>query len=121
MIIITALFCVWKKNKGKKNKEELEEIKRKSERIEEPVMEVNWEVIDQNYEKFPTSPTSNFTYSPRLTDDSTTVADNRSEVYASPMLIQQGLEFQRPNAMDDDAKSPLPAPLMMLQKPDGGH
>ncbi|KAG2234678.1 hypothetical protein INT48_005830 [Thamnidium elegans] len=105
LIIITALFCVWKRNNDKKKKGELNEIKSRNVRIEEPVMEVNWEAIDQN-----------FTYSPPFFDDSATVVLNKPEFSANPMLALQGAEIQRPNAIDGDVKSLGTA----LQKPDGG-
>ncbi|KAG2234679.1 hypothetical protein INT48_005831 [Thamnidium elegans] len=116
LIIITALFCLWKKKKNKKKKKELEESKRQNERIETPEMEVNWEAIDR---KFATNPATNLAFTPRSVDDETTVADNRSEPYTHPVLVPQGLNLQRPNAIEDNVKSTLHAHPIVLQKPDG--
>lgn len=97
----------------------MEEIARQSEIVEPPVMEVDWDEIDKHDHSYPVSPTGNFRYSPGLSEDTLTVSDNRSDIYApSPMSIQQGLEFQRPNAVEDEIMS-TPS-LMKLQKPDGG-
>lgn len=92
----------------------MKEINRQNERIEAPVMEVNWEAIDEN---FASNSTNKFSFSPRLSDDQATLADNKSEQHTRSMIIPQGLDFQRPNAIDDDFNSPR----MMVQKPDGGH
>ncbi|GAA5804779.1 hypothetical protein HPULCUR_010286 [Helicostylum pulchrum] len=96
-------------------KDELEEIRRRNERIEAPVMEVNWEVIDQNYEKFATNATKNSPYSSRLSDSPTAMAPNKPEFFTGPLLVPEGLEHQRPDAIEDNVKS-FPT---VLQKPDG--
>ncbi|KAI9253103.1 hypothetical protein EDC94DRAFT_620243 [Helicostylum pulchrum] len=115
-ILITALFCVWKKSKDNKKKKELEEMKRQNERIETPEIEVNWEAIDR---KFATNPNINLAFTPRLVDDEATVADSRSEPYTHPVVIPNALISQRPNAIENNANITLPAHPIILQKPDG--
>lgn len=114
LIIITALFCVWKKRKDKKKKEDLEEIKRQNERIEAPVMEVNWDAIDR---KYTTNPATNLGFTPQFVDDEATMADNTSEPNTHPVMIPQSLDLQRPNAIENNANNPHTT----LEKPDGGY
>lgn len=85
-------------------------------------MEVNWDEIEKKYVELPmstASPGSHFIYSPQLSDDTTTVIDNNSVTNPrSPMLIQQGFDIQRPNAIDEDGPNGVTS-HQLLQKPDG--
>ncbi|GAA5813013.1 hypothetical protein MFLAVUS_006479 [Mucor flavus] len=59
----------------------------------------------------------NFEYSPQFSDDSTILVVNKPEFSTNPILIPEGVEIQRPDAVDEEIKI-LP---MVLQKPDGGR
>lgn len=84
----------------------MEGNKRQNERIERSVIEINWDAVDQN-----------FAYSLQFSDDSTILVVNKPEFSTNPILIPEGVEIQRPDAVDEEIKI-LP---MVLQKPDGGR
>ncbi|KAG2202458.1 hypothetical protein INT47_013074 [Mucor saturninus] len=107
------------KRAEKKKREALEAEKQKDQQIEEPT-HVNWVELEKYADSMsPTSLPSQFTYSPRLNDDSTTIVSSSPVVNKpSPMLIQQGLDYQRPNAIDEEGPSGV-ARYPSLQKPDG--
>ncbi|KAI7889480.1 uncharacterized protein EV154DRAFT_514362 [Mucor mucedo] len=112
-------FILRKKRAEKKKREALEAEKQKDQQIEEPT-HVNWVELEKYADAMsPTSLPSQFTYSPRLNDDSTTIVSSSPIVNKpSPMLIQQGLDYQRPNAIDEEGPSGV-ARYPSLQKPDG--
>lgn len=99
-------------------REALEAEHQRDQQIEEP-MHVDWEELEKYVEQpMPAtslSPTSQFAYSPQLNEE-LTVVDSPETNNRSPMLIQQGLKLQRPNAVDDD--EPIKS-YAALQKPDG--
>lgn len=113
-IIVAIFFCLWKRNKDKKKRQSVEEL----ERIEEPVIEVDWEEIDRKYESYNPSPNNNPAYSPQLVDDSITDVDYKST--GSPknlMLKPDTMKIQNPDAVDEEnIIKEFPQPIM-LQKP----
>lgn len=89
-------------------KKEFDEIRRQNERIESPLMEVNWEAIDQK-----------FAYPSGLVNRATTMVINKPEFHSGPNLVPEGLAMSRhcPDAIDDEVKSLSE----VLQKPDSDH
>ncbi|KAG2194103.1 hypothetical protein INT47_011771 [Mucor saturninus] len=120
LVVGASVFWFMRKKKAgnEKKRQELEEHERQQ-RMVEPTMEVNWDEIEKKYVELPSPISYKQTYSPHLADDVTTCVDGNSEVHnTSPMLIQQGVQFQRPNAIDEND---IPdTTIYKLQKPDGG-
>jgi hypothetical protein len=125
---LAIIFCLRKKKKEAARREEQHHQTNDTNEVAD--MEVNWDEIEKNYVEVPTS---RFTYSPNLADDSTTVFSNDDKTVGSnsPMLIQKGMSpIQRPNAATEHASVQRPSAIgedalthyhnNQIQKPDGG-
>ncbi|KAI7896273.1 uncharacterized protein EV154DRAFT_492872, partial [Mucor mucedo] len=104
--IAAIVFCVLKMRKTIMKESESD----RKENFEEPVMEVNWDEIDNNYVEVPTNPISNyghrnqFKYPSQLADDKSLLADESTTIQSEgiPEKNRDASTHQRPDAIDND-------------------
>jgi DNA mismatch repair ATPase MutS len=110
------LFSVYPGRKRLKRKNmRFKSLKNRNQQTEEPVMEVNWDEIENRYVEIPTHHTSHFTYTPQLSDVTSTIVDSTSLLNSlSPMLVKKRLR----NPIDENDPYGLNKERL-LQKPDG--